>query len=377
MHSDTPKTKSPDYLFRNPHLYCFRMGVPEALRDIVGRRELRYSLRTGRLSVARRKSRLLAGLFQQLFSQIRFHRAAYGRTDVEAKIQEFLVFVLQDPGNLPRSNSGPIAYTAAASIKLKRLVDEYVAENLRSDRWSQRTIKEYRTCLNLFLQYFGDVSLSTISYKRMREYKDLLMRLPANYSKKPQYRGQSLEQICKSNAGKGLSVSAINRYLRLASSLFRYAIKNGHMSVDFAQGLKLPKKRRPDEERSIFTQEDLKKLFESPEYKYGIHRHPWQFWLPVLGLYTGCRLEELCQLHVEDIRQVDGILIMDINDDGEKRLKNKASRRLVPLHPVITDQLGFPEYVKQMKSEGKRRVFPELRRVQQCLGHYASRWFRR
>ena len=57
MHSDTPKTKSPDYLFRNPHSYCFRMGVPEALRDIVGRRELRYSLRTGRLSEARRRSR--------------------------------------------------------------------------------------------------------------------------------------------------------------------------------------------------------------------------------------------------------------------------------------------------------------------------------
>jgi len=81
MHSDTPKTKSPDYLFRNPHSYCFRMGVPENRRDIVGRRELCYSLRTGRLSEARRKSRLLAGLFQQLFYQIRANRATFGRAD--------------------------------------------------------------------------------------------------------------------------------------------------------------------------------------------------------------------------------------------------------------------------------------------------------
>ena len=215
MHSDTPKTKSPDYLFRNPHSYCFRMGVPEALRDIVGRRELRYSLRTCRLSEARRKSRLLAGLFQQLFSQIRFHRAAYGRADVDAKIQEFLGFVLQDTGDLSVSTPGPIAYTASAGIKLKRLVDDYVAENLRSDRWSERTLKEYRTCLNLFLLYFGDVPLSTITYKRMREYKELLMQLPSNYSKKPQYRDQSLEQVCRLKTGSGLSVSAINRYLRL------------------------------------------------------------------------------------------------------------------------------------------------------------------
>ncbi len=53
MHSDTPKTKSPDYLFRNPHSYCFRIIVPEDLRDIVGRREIRLSLRTGWLSEAK------------------------------------------------------------------------------------------------------------------------------------------------------------------------------------------------------------------------------------------------------------------------------------------------------------------------------------
>lgn len=377
MHYDTQKTKSPDYLFRNPHSYCFRLGVPETLRDIVGRRELRYSLRTGRLSEARRRSRLLAGLFQQLFSQIKFHRAAYGRTDVETKIQEFLVFVLQDPGNLPRSNLSPEAFTASAGIKLKRLVDDYVSENLRSERWSQRTIKEYRTCLNLFLLYFGDVALSTITYIRMREYKDLLMRLPSNYSKKPQYRDQSLEQVCGSKAGKGLSVSAINRYLRLASSLFRYAIKNGHMSVDYAQGLKLPKKRRPDEERSIFTKEDLEKLFYSTEYEYGTHRHPWQFWLPVLAVFTGARLEELCQLSVSDVYEEDKIWVLDINSQDGKRLKNRSSERLVPLHPTIIGQLGFPQYVERVRAGGNGRVFPELRRVQGCYGHYPSRWFRK
>lgn len=123
MHSDTPKTKSPDYLFRNPHSYYFRMGVPKALREVVGRCKLRSSLRTGRLLVARRRSRLLAGLFQQLFSQIRLHRSAYGRADVESKIQEFLGFVLQDLRDIPRSNLSPVALTASVGIKLKKLVE--------------------------------------------------------------------------------------------------------------------------------------------------------------------------------------------------------------------------------------------------------------
>ena len=82
--------KSPSYLIRNPYSYCFRIIVPETLRDIVGRREIRLSLRTGRLSEAKNKAGLLGGLFKQLFSQIRLHRAAHGRADVETKIREFM-----------------------------------------------------------------------------------------------------------------------------------------------------------------------------------------------------------------------------------------------------------------------------------------------
>ena len=39
--------KSPSYLVRNPYSYCFRMVVPKDLQKFVGRRELRYTLRTG------------------------------------------------------------------------------------------------------------------------------------------------------------------------------------------------------------------------------------------------------------------------------------------------------------------------------------------
>lgn len=42
-------TRSPSYLIRNPHSYCFRMTVPAELRPLIGKRELRYSLQTGYL----------------------------------------------------------------------------------------------------------------------------------------------------------------------------------------------------------------------------------------------------------------------------------------------------------------------------------------
>ncbi len=43
----------PSHLIRNPHSYCFRMIVPKDLQPIVGKRELRYSLRTRHLTASK------------------------------------------------------------------------------------------------------------------------------------------------------------------------------------------------------------------------------------------------------------------------------------------------------------------------------------
>ena len=63
--------RSPSYLVRNPYTYCFRMNVPKDLQKVVGRKELRYSLETGYLGVAKHKARLIAGQVQLIFKFLR------------------------------------------------------------------------------------------------------------------------------------------------------------------------------------------------------------------------------------------------------------------------------------------------------------------
>ena len=63
--------KSQSYLVRNPSSYCFRLVVPPDLRGTVGRRELRYSLRTGSIAVAKIRARYMAGRIQVLFLYLR------------------------------------------------------------------------------------------------------------------------------------------------------------------------------------------------------------------------------------------------------------------------------------------------------------------
>jgi len=67
-----PQTnRSPSYLVRNPYSYCFRMFVPKDLQPYIGRKELRYSLKTGYLSTAKYKARIMAGQVQRLFKFLR------------------------------------------------------------------------------------------------------------------------------------------------------------------------------------------------------------------------------------------------------------------------------------------------------------------
>ena len=58
-------SRSPSYLVKNPFSFCFRINVPKDLQAYVGRKELRYSLKTGYLSDAKHKARIIAGQIQQ------------------------------------------------------------------------------------------------------------------------------------------------------------------------------------------------------------------------------------------------------------------------------------------------------------------------
>ena len=93
----------------------------------------------------------------------------------------------------------------------------------------------------------------------------------------------------------------------MAESVFSFGVRNGYMETNPAEGLKPPKKKQAREQREAFDGDDFQKLFRSEQYTDDKHKQPYQFWLPILALYTGCRLEELCQLYVEDVKPVDGI----------------------------------------------------------------------
>jgi integrase len=183
------------------------------------------------------------------------------------------------------------------------------------------------------------------------------------YGKRAGDKDRSLESAVEEAERAGaerLSSTTIQRHLSALIGLFRYAKEHGRYQGDNpAAGFRFPRTRRARDERPAWTPpKQLEALFRSPiwtEPEIRDHR----YWLPLLGAYAGVRLEEGCQLHVDDVRTEDGIAFLDIRPGDGKQLKSRAAKRRVPLHPLLI-AAGFLRHVEDARRRGSVLVFPEL-----------------
>jgi integrase len=205
------------------------------------------------------------------------------------------------------------------------------------------------------------------------------MGIPKDYFKATKkYEKISLKKVLKGKPEKTLTPKTVNKYITNISATFDFAVRHGYMETNYARGIKIRLKGDQRDERDPFSNEDLTALFHSKEYTEDTLKKPWQFWLPILGLFTGCRREELCQLHLKNIKPFESVWILDIREDLEsgQKTKSKSSNRSIPLHPFITKELNFIEHVNRLKEKGEARLFPEFRRQSGRYGHYFGRWFK-
>ena len=107
-----------------------------------------------------------------------------------------------------------------------------------------------------------------------------------------------------------------------------------------------------------FLQSELETIF-TPENFQSMKR-PYQFWGPLLGLFTGARSNEIAQLRVWDVTHQDGILCISITNEPQHavptRTKNKSSVRVMPIHPRLLE-IGFEDFWTDMKAVGTQRLF--------------------
>ncbi len=266
---------------------------------------------------------------------------------------------------------------------LSEALELYVNEQVNLKAWNNRTLKSNKPMLKLFVEIVGeDFPVSQLSFEQIRNYKAKLLQLPANSQKKKAYRDKTVQELLEMDIPESdrMSTDTLKNRFNKTSSFILWCKRQGYLADDsIKEVLTIKKKKQDHEHRDPFSTEDLKKLFHSPEYLEGTFDKNFKYWVPLLGLFTGARLEEICQLHLEDVIQEEGLWCIDINSRGIKTLKNASSQRVIPLHTVLTEDLRFLSYVEKLKNEGETLLFPELKPKGSShnFSHNPSKWFGR
>jgi integrase len=281
--------------------------------------------------------------------------------------------------------SSPVASPSAlasartgSSERVSELVGEYVKEHSEGGNWTAKTQAESEGIYKLFVEFVGDCEARMLDHRTLSTFRAALLRFPSNVTKKKEYRGKTIHEILKMDVDVPLSKTSVEKYMIRIGAFLKWAAKHKYIEANFADGLTVLKKdRKEEEERDAYSEEDLQRLIGSPLYTSPRREdHPERYWIPLIGLYSGMRLNEICQLHLEDIKEVDGIVCFDINDDGEKRLKNISSRRIIPVHPILL-KLDFLEYVQGLREKGGKRLWENLARKRDGYAQDFSKWYQR
>ena len=241
------------------------------------------------------------------------HARAMGGLPVDAT----LIRPLKDD---PAEHAIQIAPPPAPSVQpdspltLAEAYRNYIDDPTRA--WTANTREAYETSRRLAIAVIGEaVPIASISRTHCRDLLDVLRFLPANAGKLfPKLSPREAADRARLRGDKKIiSAANANSLMSNMSSFLNWAVNEELLARNPARGLRLPDPVNKRDKRLPFEREQLRAIFNAPLYrgcvdgergynKVGDQRpRNARFWVPLIALFTGTRLGEICQLDTTDI----------------------------------------------------------------------------
>ncbi|NKJ70554.1 site-specific integrase [Vibrio chemaguriensis] len=258
------------------------------------------------------------------------------------------------------------------------LLDAYTDSRIKLGKSKLKNIQQDHELLARVLHLIGFDDLNELDRAGAESVRDALSHYPTNAKKHSEFAGLTGYDVIFKNAAlpkpkPSLSLTTVKGIIEKFSTFLNWSKAHGYVKDNVFY--RLPKKsEKGGKKRLCFSDQHLAAIFKMKDYKSHSYLHPYYYWVPLLGRYTGARLNEICQLTIDDILQVDGVQCLKIWDNVEgQSVKNTSSIRLIPIHNELIAK-GFLAFVN---SKSKGRLFPELPLIKGYYSHNASKWFQR
>lgn len=270
-------------------------------------------------------------------------------------------------------------HNSTSSINHQTLASVVIARYIKlhgrvPEDWTEKTSNDIKSIFDLFIRICGDKPMEAYTSEELQNFVEVVSQLPPNINKNPKYRDKTIDEILAMDIEKTIAQNTLKKRIDWIHILFEWAKDSDYVSKNRTKGLKIGNKKRTrdDEERDPYDKSDLDRLINTICYD---PNRPERFWVPLIALHSGLRLDEGCQLYLDDIQYDEtGIPFFDVNDELDKKVKTSSSRRCVPVHPLLIE-LGFLEYVEKLRKKGKVRLWEGLSRREDGYGVDLGKWY--
>lgn len=268
------------------------------------------------------------------------------------------------------------------------LLSETLPEYLEAKAKTLKNSKHLSTLgpkITLFIRTMGDKAVRDYERSDFESFRDLLDQAPARWEAR--FKTDVIAEAISANAKLARPLSPMepktidDGYLSHIKNLFSWLETKQKIERNPGTGVvstRTDPQQRPDEARFPFRPAAISKYCA-----YAVKKRSQvspDYWLPVLALYTGARLNELCQIEPQRIVERDGVWFIDlltIYDHNELqafpeaerlKLKSASARREIPLHDDVV-ATGFLNFVENRR-ERKGRLFAQLTADE--FGYYST-----
>jgi len=396
-----PLRMSRPYRHRKTGIFWVRKVVPAALRETVGRRELKESLRTRDFNEAKQRAPAVLQRFETILAAAR-EGQRYGPRELQALAGEYyrqqraaLLREAQEQGWSPPEWEGVAeahgAVLNAASSpeqesetarewgrpRVQRLLDargelvpvrfrEHLAETIyrahsealtdaaeehlhyrepARREYPEAVSPEVRSLSQLFERYAEARGLPSRTRadwgKRLQHFEAWVEHKPAHRitSTDVQRYGDALRSGA-GPSGKPLAAKTVNEgYLAAIRQAYGWAVKRGLLETNPAKGVSVEGGRDRSKGKRAYSREEAARILVAARGESVGYKR----WVPWLLAFTGARIGEILWRTKADIGFTEGVYYLDIRE----QVKNRSSVRCVPLHSALIAE-GFLEYWRSL-----------------------------
>jgi integrase len=269
--------------------------------------------------------------------------------------------------------------------------------NYAKKRTGKSMLKKHQVALPLLGEMVGmTLPITKLRQRHINRYFEEIQRLPSRWPDVCRQNKITVLQLLQDESllgTKGMAPKTFIDGYRASISSFLRATKLAFQDEGFpttltTEGIEYTGTREEGEnaQRPMYMHE-LKRLFEGPEM-HEIAQDASRahlYWLPHIGVFTGARINEVCQINPQvDIHQDEpsGIWYMRVtekteaDEDVTKSTKNEVSERNIPFHPVLI-KLGITDYLSALREAGATLLFPGFPPKNGRASPNAEKWFRK